>query len=101
MSDAPPDRIPKTQASAAGSGPPRPPKKTARDVGDGSPDGNRIEIPDPISVKDLAAALGVKPFEVISDAMELNLFLSARTEVGFEISSQIARKRGFDPHKAG
>ena len=37
MSDSRPDQTPKTQPASAG-GPPRPPKKTARGLGDGFPD---------------------------------------------------------------
>lgn len=37
MSDSQPDQTPKTQPTSAG-GPPRPPKKTARGLGDGFPD---------------------------------------------------------------
>jgi mannitol/fructose-specific phosphotransferase system IIA component (Ntr-type) len=37
MSDSQPDQTPKTQPASAG-GPPRPPKKTARGLGDGFPD---------------------------------------------------------------
>ena len=48
MSDSRPDQTPKTQPAAAG-GPPRPPKKTARGLGDGFPDdffGSGVDIVD-------------------------------------------------------
>ncbi|HEV2394284.1 MAG TPA: PTS sugar transporter subunit IIA [Verrucomicrobiae bacterium] len=48
MSDSRPDQTPKTQPASAG-GPPRPPKKTARGLGDGFPDdffGSGVDIVD-------------------------------------------------------
>ena len=48
MSDSRPDQTPKTQPTSAG-GPPRPPKKTARGLGDGFPDdffGSGVDIVD-------------------------------------------------------
>ena len=48
MSDSRPDQTPKTQSASAG-GPPRPPKKTARGLGDGFPDdffGSGVDIVD-------------------------------------------------------
>jgi hypothetical protein len=98
MPDPAPDRIPNPQSGSTG-GPPRPPKKAAQGSEDDFPGGRRIEIPDPVVTKDLAAALKLKPFEVISDLMELNVFVSSSGNLSFEIASKIARKRGFDPHK--
>jgi hypothetical protein len=63
MSDSSNKKSPNTQPAAAG-GPPRPPKKTARDLEDQSPEEPHIDIPDPVVVKDLAAALGQKPFKI-------------------------------------
>src|SRR5271170_3588995 len=49
MSESKPDQTPKTQPASAGGGPPRPPKKTARGLGDGFPDdffGSGVDIVD-------------------------------------------------------
>jgi len=70
MSDSRPRKNPKTQPASAG-GPPRPPKTTARGAGEESPEGPHIDIPDPIVLKELASAIGQRPFLIVADMMEL------------------------------
>jgi translation initiation factor IF-2 len=77
---------PKPQAAASG-WPPVPsragaPRKT-------------VYLLDPMEVKDLASALGLKPFKVIADLMELKLFKAAHDTVDFETASRVAHKHGY------
>ncbi len=93
MSDSRPQKTPKTQPASAG-GPPRPPKKTARNLDD-SPQEPHIDIPDPVVVGDLASALRQKPFIIVADLMELGKFATVRASVGFKTASKVAWKHGF------
>jgi translation initiation factor IF-2 len=54
-----------------------------------------IHLKPPIIVKDLAAALGLKTFQVIADLMELNIFASINQSVEPEVASQVCEKHGF------
>jgi len=98
MSDSSSKKAPKTQAAAGG--PPRPPKKIARGLEDQSPDEPHIEIPDPVVVKDLASALGQKPFKIIADLIEFGQFASVHATVAFEPASKVAWKYGFYAKRA-
>jgi translation initiation factor IF-2 len=54
-----------------------------------------IHLKPPFSVKDLANAMGIKPFQVISDLMEQNIFASINQSIETEIASRICTKHGF------
>lgn len=86
---------PKTQPAFSG-GPPSPPKITARDLEDqpGDP-GKTVYLLDSMVVRDLAAALGLKPFVVVADLLELRLFKRPDDMVEFQTASVIARKHGY------
>ena len=73
MSDSRPRENLKPQPDSAG-GPPPPPKKTASGLNDESPEGPHIDLPDPVVVKELAAALRQKPFRIIADLLEFGHF---------------------------
>jgi translation initiation factor IF-2 len=96
MSDAAPERVPRTQPAFSGR-PPGPPKRTARGLEDGSPDhpGKTIYLPDLVAVRDLASAMGVKPFKIVADLMALEQFKTADDDLDFETASTIARKHGY------
>src|SRR5713101_5608051 len=95
MSDSRPDKVPKTQPASAG-GPPRPPKKTARDLADDSPREPHIDIPDPVAVGELASALRQKPATIVADLVDLGVFPSSlRTSVDFELASKVTQKHGL------
>ncbi len=74
----------------------RPPKITARDVG-GQPDphGKVVYLLDPMEVRQLASALGLKPFRVTAELMEMRLFKSPDDLVDFQTASRVAQKHGF------
>ncbi len=54
-----------------------------------------IHIKPPIIVRELAAQLGLKPFQVIGDLMEANLFKSINDTIDTETASAVCRKHGF------
>lgn len=86
--------VPETQSAPSGV-PPRPPKKTARDLADDSPQEPHIDIPDPVVVRDLASALRKKPFKIVADIMRFGVFVYAEESVCFETASRVAWKHGF------
>lgn len=100
MSDSSPGKIPKTQPASAGGGPPPPPKKTTRGLDDQSPEGPHIDIPDPVVLRELAAALQQKQFRIIADVMELGRFAFAGDPVDFDTAARIAKKYGFHARHA-
>ncbi len=50
-------------------------------------------------VKDVASALGLKPFQVVADLMQMKLFKKPDEEINFETAANIARKHGFRPER--
>jgi translation initiation factor IF-2 len=54
-----------------------------------------IHIKPPIVVRDLAAALNVKPFQVIGDLMELNIFASINQSIDTEVAAKVCAKHGY------
>ena len=96
MSDPIPERIPQTQPAFSGR-PPRPPKITARGVEDGPPEdpGKTIYLPEVLTVRDLASAMGLKPFRVVAELLALEQFKSADDEIDFRTASVVARKHGY------
>ncbi|MEI6714925.1 MAG: translation initiation factor IF-2 [Verrucomicrobiota bacterium] len=54
-----------------------------------------ISLKPPIVVRELATALGLKPFEVIRDLMGMNIFVNLNQSVELDIASKICQKYGF------
>jgi translation initiation factor IF-2 len=54
-----------------------------------------IHIKPPIVVKELAAQLGLKPFRLIQDLMEMNIFVSINQTVETEVAVKVSAKHGF------
>ena len=94
MNNLSPQNIPETQPAYCG-GPPRPPKKTARDLADDSSQEPHIDIPDPVVVSDLASALRRKPFMIIADVMKFGVWVNADETIDFETASRVAWMHGF------
>ena len=94
----PPDKVPETQPAFAGGPPqppPRPPKLTAQDLLEPGGAGKRIFVPDYIEIRDLAELLGVKPFKVVAEVMELHIFKHADEFIDFSAAAKIGQKHGF------
>lgn len=53
-----------------------------------------IHIKPPIIVKDLALQLGLKPFQLIADLMELNIFAAINNPIEPEIAAKVCEKHG-------
>ena len=54
-----------------------------------------IHLKPPIGVRDLAAALKLKPFEVIRDLMGMNIFVNLNQTVDVEVASAVCKRHGF------
>lgn len=95
MSDQKNERSPKTATAFSGRSP-RPPKRTAHALEEspGGP-GTPVYLLDPMIVRDLAGALGLKPFQVVSDLMKLKVFKSPDDSVDFAVAATVARMHGF------
>ncbi len=93
-----PEKAPDTQPAFAGGPPqppPRPPKLTTRDLLEPGDPGKRIFLPDYIPVKELAQLLGLKPFKVVADALELRIFKHADDVIDFSTAAKIGNKHGY------
>ena len=53
-----------------------------------------VHIKPPIIVKDLAAQLELKPFQLIADLMELNIFANINQAIEPEIAAKVCEKHG-------
>ena len=95
MSEPAEEFVPQTQPSFSGR-PPRPPKITARGLEDSHDDADKIiHIPDPVRVKDRAAALKLKPFKVVADLLRLRMFKTPDDFISFEMAEIIAQRHGY------
>ena len=56
----------------------------------------KIEVKQPIVVKDLATALGIKPFQLISKLMSMDVFASMNKSVDPVVAQAVAEKFGFE-----
>jgi hypothetical protein len=55
----------------------------------------RIYVPDFIEVRELAELLGLKPFQVVADLLELGIFKHADELIEFSAAASVGNKRGF------
>ncbi len=55
-----------------------------------------IVVREGISLGEFAALLGQKPFKIIADLMEMEVFASLQQVLGFETMRKVARKYGYD-----
>ncbi len=54
-----------------------------------------IHLKPPFTVKDLATAIGVKPFQIIGELMEMNIFASINQTIESDIATKVCAKHGF------
>ena len=93
-----PEKIPDTQPAASGgppSPPPKPPKLTAKDLLDPGEPGKRIFLADYVVVRELADLLGLKPFRVVAEILDLRQFKSADDLIDYSTAAIIAERHGF------
>jgi translation initiation factor IF-2 len=59
-------------------------------------DANKVvHLKPPIIVRELAQQIGLKPFQVISDLMEMNIFAAINHTIEPDIASAICKKHGY------
>jgi len=54
-----------------------------------------IHVKPPVIVRDFAAALGLKPFKLISELMEMSIFASMNQSIDETVATKLAEKHGF------
>ncbi len=54
-----------------------------------------LHVKPPIIVRDFAVAIGVKPFRLISELMEMGIFSSLNQAIDEAVASKVAEKHGF------
>ena len=58
-----------------------------------------LTVPAQMTVRELAEALGHKPFMIIADLLKIGVFATAWQQLSFDVISRIARKYGFLANK--
>ena len=93
---------PPPPAGAGKSAVPAPPtnqnKKTENtaDEQSGVVEGNLIIVKPPIVVRDFAGFIGLKPFQLISELMEMGIFASMNQAIEEDVARQVAKVKGFE-----
>ncbi len=93
-----PEKAPETQPTFAGGPPqppPRPPKTKGRGLLEPGEPGKRVFVPDYIEIRELAGLLGVKPFKVVAEVLNLRMFKHADDFIDFPTAATIGLKHGF------
>ena len=93
-----PEKAPETQPATSGgppAAPPRPPKLIARGLLEPGDSEKALFLADYVIVKDLAEQLGLKPFKVVAELLELRQFKHADECIGFSTAALIAEKHGY------
>ena len=75
---------------------PPPPSTTIPDDSGGIVEGNLIIVKPPIVVRDFAGLIGLKPFQLISELMEMGIFASMNQAIEEDVASKVAKTKGFD-----
>jgi translation initiation factor IF-2 len=58
-------------------------------------DAKVVHLKPPVAVRDLATALGLKPFEVIRDLMGMNIFVNLNQTIEVDVASAVCKRHGF------
>jgi translation initiation factor IF-2 len=58
-------------------------------------DDKTVHIKPPIIVRELAQRIGIKPFQLISDLMEMNIFAAINHAIEQDVAAAICKKHGF------
>lgn len=99
--------LPPPQVKSAGAPPPPPAKASVTPTlpvsSPSSPDdsvgiveGNLIIVKPPIVVRDFAGLIGLKPFQLISELMEMGIFASMNQTIEEDVASKLAKSKGFE-----
>ena len=79
--------------------PPPPSSESSREETsdqDGVVEGNLVIVKPPIVVRDFAVLLGLKPFQLISELMEMGIFASMNQTIEEDVARKIANTKGFE-----
>jgi translation initiation factor IF-2 len=98
---------PPPPSTAGKSAIPSPPPSTGADIKSSDQDqssedadvvveGNLILIKPPIVVRDFATFIGLKPFQLISELMEMGIFASMNQTIEEDVARKIAKIKGFE-----
>jgi translation initiation factor IF-2 len=102
-SPAPVAAAPKPPASPVFSGPPKPPAAAAKEAVEGSTEEGEpasgelktIHAKPPIVVRDFAGEIGLKPFKLISELMEMGIFASMNQSIEESVATNVAARHGY------
>jgi hypothetical protein len=61
----------------------------------------QVFISPPMTVRKLAVLLEQKPFQIISDLLQLGIWVTTDSVIDFNASSAVAKMHGFEAIKAG
>jgi translation initiation factor IF-2 len=75
--------------------PPVPAAAAQSAITEGADDDKSISMKPPIVVKELAGRLGCKPFQLIHELMEMNIFATLNQTIEEEVARKVCEKRGF------
>ncbi len=70
--------------------------KTGTSEQDGMVEGNLVIVKPPIVVRDFAVLLGLKPFQLISELMEMGIFASMNQTIEEDVARKISKVKGFE-----
>ena len=104
---APPPPAPSNRASspalpttASKAAVPSPPVSSQKDDPSGQEsgvvEGNLIIVKPPIVVRDFAGFIGLKPFQLISELMEMGIFASMNQTIEEDVARRVAKVKGFE-----
>ncbi len=82
-------------AVAPAAEPPSPPPNDSLAEGTAATDEKVIHLKPPIILKALAQEMGLKPFQLISDLMEMNIFANINQTIEPDVVEKICVKHGF------
>jgi translation initiation factor IF-2 len=93
--------LPPPPVKSAGVPPPLPAKSSPssqdkKEESSGSVEGNLIIVKPPIVVRDFAGLIGLKPFQLISELMEMGIFASMNQTIDEEVASKVSKAKGFE-----
>ena len=71
-------------------------KDDPADEENGSVEGNLIIVKPPIVVRDFAGFIGLKPFQLISELMEMGIFASMNQAIEEDVARRVAKVKGFE-----
>ncbi len=98
--------LPPPPVKSAGAPPPLPVKNVpppapqspapSSDDSAGIVEGNLIIVKPPVIVRDFAGLIGLKPFQLISELMEMGIFASMNQTIEEDVANKLAKSKGFE-----